>query len=337
MTADKDLWDGLQPSASADRLNGRRPNGMPDTVDVRVALDHRALRHLLIRVPDGTENLPRPRTRGLEIVVEPLENSDGQIAEHLNLACTETAAGELFAGVVAEILEELRATPIEPRAAVAKVLQRWSWFWSVPPQGLGSEEVMGLFAELWFLEQWIGPVSSQTLRHWTGPWQDRHDFKWPAASIEVKGTRAPAQGAPRHHISSLDQLDDSEQGDLHLFSLRVTPDPIGHHHLPGIIERIAEHLEGDLEATGLWNERLAKARYSPQHADRYREPLRIVAQELFRVEAGFPRIIRSTFPLGIPAGVDDIGYTINLAACADFRIATGPHDPAIKDIRQTLP
>lgn len=80
-----------------------------------------------------------------------------------------------------------------------------------------------------------------------------------------------------------------------------------------------------------------KAHYSPLHADRYREPLRIVAQELFRVQEGFPRIIRSTFPQGIPAGVDDIGYTINLAACADFRIATGPHDAAVNDIRGTLP
>lgn len=191
-----------------------------------------------------------------------------------------------------------------------------------------------------------GPESVATLTHSrmrasTRSWQRRErDFsrrcssraKWPTVSIEIKATRAPAQGAPRHRITTLDQLDAPEQGDLYLFSLRVTPDPIGRHLLPDLVERLGQRFGGELETIELWNERLARARYSPAHADRYREPVRIVAQELFRVEHGFPRIIRTTFPDGVPAGVDDIGYTINLAACQPFRVATGPHDPATRRV-----
>lgn len=333
----EDLWSGLQPAPTKDEYSGRPVPNLPAHVVACVALDHQGLRRLLIRVPDGTENVPKPRTRGLRVTVEPLRTLDAStVGDHLNLACTEPATAAIFAVVVGEVIEELRQSPQQPREAVRRVLQRWSWFWSVPSQGLGAEEAIGLFGELWFLEQWVGPADADRLRSWTGPLRDRHDFKWPAASIEVKATRAPAQGAPRHRISNLDQLDAPEQGELYLFSLRVTPDPIGRHVLPDIIERIGQGFAGDLEATDLWNQRLAQARYSPAHADRYRQPMRIVAQELFRVTAGFPRISRANFPDGVPAGVDDITYSINLAACRPFRIATGPHDPAARDLRSTI-
>lgn len=329
----EELWARLRPGPTHDELSGRAIADLPAGVEARIALDHQAQRHLLIRVPDGTENVPKPRTRGLQVSIEKLQlPGTTTVAEHLDLACTEPAAAAVFSVVAGEVLDELRQAPGQPREAVRRVLHRWSWFWSVPSQGLSGEEAIGLFAELWFLEQWIARFDAAVLRAWTGPFKDRHDFKWPTVSVEVKATRAPAQGAPRHRISTLDQLDAPEQGDLYLFSLRVTPDPIGRHLLPDLVERLAQRFGGELETTELWNERLARARYSPAHADRYREPVRIVAQELFRVEHGFPRIIRTTFPGGVPAGVDDIGYTVNLAACQPFRVATGPHDPAARRV-----
>lgn len=336
MTLADDLWSGLEPPEGNDRFRARRPGDLPEAVPARVALDHQGRRHLLIEVPSGTANVPRPRTRGLQVTLESLQTADGAVADHLDLACTEPAAATQFASVAAEVLAELAGDPGAPRETVARVLERWSWFWGVPSQGLSGEEVIGLFAELWFLERWIGPVTVDRLRAWTGPGGDRHDFKWPKISVEVKATRAPGQGTSSHRIANLDQLDDPEFGDLRLFSLRVTPDPIATHTLPGIVDRINGALTGDLQAVALWNERLGRAGYSPAHAERYREGFRIVAQELYRVDENFPRLIRSTFAAGVPIGVDDISYTVNLAACADHRLAAGPQDAGADDLRATI-
>src|SRR5206468_1055262 len=96
-----------------------------------------------------------------------------------------------------------------------------------------------------FLEFWLAPVTSVVMETWRGPFGDRHDFKWPTASVEVKSTRVRSDGSASHTISALDQLEDPESGTLYLFSLKVTPDPIGAHSLQGSATRIRESLRTD--------------------------------------------------------------------------------------------
>jgi hypothetical protein len=205
------------------------------------------------------------------------------------------------------------------------VLARWRWFWETPDAGLTDTEAVGLFGELWFLEFWLGPIDAATLGCWTGPARDRHDFKSPLASVEVKATRARTDGAASHRITTLDQLEDPETGQLHLFSLRLTPDPIGAHSLNASVDRIRNSLSASPDLLHDLDEHLARVGYSPADRDRYDSPWRVTAEELYRVDRDFPRLTRDSFIEGaVPPGVDKIGYTLDLAACIQWRIATAP-------------
>jgi hypothetical protein len=312
------LWAAVTvPTAHG--LNGRP---LPGHHPVLVALDHDARRHLLIEVPSDA---PVPRlhaTRGLDISVDQLRVGDSPAARYIDLACTDSTLIPAFTAVAVDLHAAVDVHPHDIVRAVAATLTSWRWFWTVDDVGLTGESALGLFAELWFLERWLRLPDG--VAAWVGPTGHRHDFVTATASVEAKGTRIRSDGAATHRIASLDQLDDPESGELWLFSLQVTPDPLAANTLPGLIQRIAVTLGPHPDALLALRERLAQAGWTPAHANRYPQAWRVVAEELYRVSAGFPRLTRMTFPGGIPAGVNSITYTIDLAACAPFRMASAP-------------
>ncbi len=184
--------------------------------------------------------------------------------------------------------------------------------------------MIGLFAELWFLEYWLGGADEQTIAAWRGPFGDRHDFKWPAASVEVKGTSVRSDGAADHRISTLDQLEDAAQGKLYLFSLRVRPDTLAAHSLVASVDRIRQKLQASPGLLVMFDELLGRAGYSPAHREKYAGTLRVVAEELYEVTDSFPRLTATSFANGVPAGINDITYTLDLAACQQWLVATSP-------------
>ena len=82
---------------------------------------------------------------------------------------------------------------------------------------------------------------------------------------------------------------------------------------------------------------LAARGYTPADRQNACRRLRILSERLYRVDDGFPRIIRSTFePNGIPSGILDVGYRIDLAACQPWLMATTPTDPDAGVLRNKL-
>lgn len=312
------LWAAVSPPA-AQGLNGRP---LPGAARMLAALDHDGRRHLLVEIPVDADVPRLSATRGLDISVDQLRVGDTAPATYIDLACTDNTLLPAFAAVAVDLHAAVGARPHQAVAAVAATLRSWRWFWAVDDAGLNGESALGLFAELWFLERWLGLPGG--VAAWVGPTGNRHDFVTPDASVEAKGTRVHSDGAAVHRIASLDQLDDPESGHLWLFSLQVVHDPLAANTLPGLIQRIVDGLGADPDALLTLRERLAQAGWTPAHAGRYQQAWRVVAEELYRVSAGFPRLTRSTFPLGLPAGVGDVTYTIDLAACAPFRAANAP-------------
>jgi len=94
--------------------------------------------------------------------------------------------------------------------------------------------------------------------------------------------------------------------------------------LPGLVNRIRNRLESRPDLLGVLDQRLGRAGWSPANAERHAQTFRVVAEDLYSVAEGFPRLVRETFVGGIPVGVDGITYTLDLAACAPWRIATCP-------------
>jgi hypothetical protein len=311
------IWSSLtQPST------GLRARPHPTCPDVWLAVDSTGHRHLLVRAVNGDTEETLLTTRGLRATLDRLSFEDEREGVWADITCLEPALNDTFVAVADDLANEILHSDGDLLAAVRRTLRTWQWFWGIDPNRLSTEAAIGLFGELWFLERWAPfPDAVET---WLGPTGHRHDFSAPALSVEVKATRTTTDGPARHRITNLDQLDAPETGQLLLFSLQVVADPNAANTLPVIVDRIRRRLQGRTDLLGLVQERLALAGWTPAAVSQHLQPWRVVAEELYRVDEGFPRLTRATFAGGVPAGIDDIGYTLDLAACASWRLATRP-------------
>ncbi len=116
-------------------------------------------------------------------------------------------------------------------------------------------------------------------------------------------------------------------GQLYLFSLQLSPDHLATTSLATLVDELLTYLDGNPEALDLAAERLAAAGWTPAHRDQHQRTYRVLAEELYEVSADFPRLTRSDFPDGLPQGVDNVSYTLALAACHPWRRATTASDP----------
>lgn len=320
-------WESIAPPARG-QLNGRRVPATEGVPPVWTAIDQGGAWHLLVEVPPDTQPLTDRSTRGLHVELAQMVVAEGPAATYIALKCTDSSLRATHCWVAADVVESVNATA-DVRGAIARTLARWRRFWSVSAGGLSADEALGLFAELWFLDRWLGPELGFT--RWA-PLGSRHDFQWPRASVEVKGTSVQRQGPATHRIVSLDQLAAPETGDLYLFSLQVVPDTLAANSLAAQVDRVRRAL-APLGHEDAFLDRLAGLGYSPAEAERYGQPWRIVAEELYLVDESFPRLTRLSFPNGLPAGVDEVSYSLSLVACTDRRVAVRPTDPAVAGLR----
>lgn len=319
MTDPDDIWDRIARPATGN-LNARRH---PDSTQVWCALDDSGRRHLLVESDDDTSGPGHLLSvRGLSATIDRLALDDQVDRAWIDIACLDPAMHDMFGTVASDLVHRVDRHPGEPARAVIDTLEAWQWFWGNRRGPLSDDEALGLFAELWFLDRWA-PMPG-ALNHWTGPDRDRHDFVTGEVSVEIKATRVRTDGPARHRITHLDQLADPETGHLLLFSLQATPDQLASNSLTGLIERLQDRYRNDPTTSARLTDMLDRAGWDPRHSERHRQGLRVVAEELYAVEGDFPRLTRSTLTGGVPTGVDDITYSIDLAACASHRVATGP-------------
>jgi len=317
------IWPEIETPSASGQLGGLEAPGLQES-GVLLAVDDRGLRHVLIEVSDDQKPPKWAGTRGLEVVVDELQVGHRPGRLYVDVSCRDASMNENFSGLATEICDALATDRLNIAPKLESILERWRWFWGNLPDDLSAENAVGLFGELWFLEYWMKPVTAAVLDSWSGPSKDRHDFKWPAASVEIKSTRVRTDGPAKHRITNLDQLDDPEKGELYLFSLRVTDDPIGQNSLKASVDRIRADLSGDPALMHKFDEHLGRYGYTPAEHRYSDKAMRVVAEELYRVGEGFPRLVRSSFPQGVPNGIDDIAYSLDLVACASWRIAIAP-------------
>jgi Putative PD-(D/E)XK family member, (DUF4420) len=293
--------------------------------------------HLLIEIDASSAAPTIKESRALRVVTDRFTVGSAVEGRFVDLQCDNLAQEATFAALAADVLKAVAAAPKSPGAIIARTIERWRAFWAIDPGGLRTEEALGLFGELWFLERWLGPVSSIVVDGWAGPDKARHDFQSKRFSVEIKASASRSSGGVIHGISTLDQLDEPAEGELLLFSLHATDDALAKNTLPALIARIRETLEDDAAALEKLDLKLAAYGYSPAHDDRYGRTLRVIAEQLYRVGAGFPRLLRSSFPVGLPAGISDVTYRLSIAACAAHLIAGSPGEESWQAIRDTLP
>lgn len=328
-----EIWAKLeQGRPTGVRLTAIRPQ--PELTDrILCAIDSEGRRHLLLLMYDHDQPLRDRESRGLAVETRELGVHGEETRRYLDIECNDPAGYASLDIIGSELAEGLaRETQnVVPHELVRRLLAKWRRFWGHPPRALMSrDELVGLFAELWFLSIWLVARvgTSEASQRWKGPFGARHDFEWHRRSVEVKATTS-ARGRI-HTINGLDQLLPPEKGELFLFSMRLREESGATNTLPMVVATTRKLLENDPESLDRLESGLARAGYSPAHEDEYaKTPFRIIDEELFSVRGHFPMLTAQSLRDGVPPRIERIQYEINLTGLDDLCVARSSSEASL--------
>ena len=201
------------------------------------------------------------------------------------------------------------------RPAVELVLNRialWRQFLQRRGGHMTDDEVHGLFGELQVLGKLlvsIGPDAA--LDTWHGPDRDLLDFHLQESFIEVKTWRV--ESGSKVTISNAHQLGIDANRPIYLVAIQLSPGGADAKTLGEQINDLRGRIDGILKQR--FDELLAAYGYMDAQADEYPEKISVLSVSSFRVQRGFPFIDSK----GLPGGVHDLRYSIELGAMEPFR------------------
>lgn len=226
---------------------------------------------------------------------------------------------DLFQGLCETLIESLRAVDDSATALAVTLahLKRWKAFLSGRRSTMSPEQVRGLFAELQMLRSLYAArtTPSMAVVAWTGADRVQQDFIFGDEAIEVKSLSGRERNSVR--ISSEDQLE-SLTSSLYLAVYRLSemPESPQSTSLNDLVAQIDGEL-GDPEALEDFARKLSAYGYAPLHD--YDSPRFTVSDlKAYRVEEGFPRLVRS----GLPTGIARLSYDIELETIRPFECSS---------------
>lgn len=307
----QETWDKLI-LPSGDNLVARP--ALPEvTPRLLCAVDASGGRHLLIPLKNSEDELFDKKSRGITVTTRELTIHGSNQERYMDIACVDAIGHPILDLMGGEIARGLIDQTKQTIDIIKKIMEKWRRFWGQIPQPIMTyEEQLGLFAELWFLSQWLVPKYGQdVILVWRGPWGSRHDFEWTNKSIEVKAT-TNTRGRI-HKIHGLAQLESPENGPLYLFSVSLREENGATNNLPNIIETCRDQLKNSTEGLNYFENSLVHIGYSPLFEEEYSKVnLRIVENVLFQVKDDFPRLTKLDILSRISEGIERVDYEINL-------------------------
>lgn len=311
ISIENSIWENLsRPSGESLAARIAAPQ---ITSIILCALDSEGTRHILILLENKDEYYKDAHSRGIIVETRDLHIHGANPEHYLDIQCIDENGYPIFNIIGGEIVEELSHLPKDPIRIISAILSKWRRFWSqLPSQMLTHQEQIGLFAELLCLDKWLLPkYGSSVVRNWRGPWGSRHDFEWGDKSIEVKAT-TNSRGRI-HKIHGISQLDKLPETSLYVLSVSLREELNAPENLPSLINSCINKLKDSAEELTVFENSLVRRGYSPVFQDEYEKiKFRIIEEALFKVEGDFPKIIQSSFVSGLPPGIEDIEYEINL-------------------------
>jgi len=277
-------------------------------------------RFLLLRLP-SEPRLSRNalfQSRGFRTALTRFDG-DPPGSASLMIESSDPSFNDMFGVLSGEIIDSIAVRPAgEPSlSAFVVCLQRWKRFFdSTGTDGLGDEALLGLFAELLFLKDFVFAHFSNTLgavSAWVGPDPLSKDFQLSACAVEVKCSATREH--TKVHISGERQLDARGLPPLYLFVLLVERVAAGGTTVPGLVDEVRTYL-GNSPARAIFEEKLMASGYHDAQRSRYVDRLLLIqSHRIYRVRDAFPKLVAP-----LPSGVGDLSYTLALSACAPFAI-----------------
>jgi hypothetical protein len=281
-----------------------------------------ARRHLLVPTPPG--DVVQPDTRAAAVHLLPLTLEwDAASTSYVNLVLLRDDLTDVFTGLCADVIAALAMENSAPLVVVSQVLDAWHELFRSGSR-LGVEQLAGLFGELSFLNTLLDR-DIDLIKAWQGPLRAPHDFSANGRAVEVKATTSSEGRAVRIH--GVDQLAVPAGGDLILIWMRLDNTDAAGRSFPELVESTTKRIKRPRE---LW-QLLARAGYLMADREKYDGIRFTVADEAaYRVTENFPRIVPSSFEAGVPAGISNVRYMVDLdfgpppmqkEEIADFMIA----------------
>jgi hypothetical protein len=242
-------------------------------------------------------------------------------AHGLRFELTDPAHADVFDVIGNDVQRHVLAATDEATAFMTFVrrVAEWQHFLNTLPRGgLSEQGQQGLFAELWFLWQYllpeIAPLSA--VKAWTGPRALTKDFEFAGLAFEIKATaaRQPA----KFQISGELQLDMRGVGRLILYALLVERLAAGGLSLGDVVVVVREKLAAkDTAALVVFGELLLQSGYVDADAERYTTQFAIRSEHFFDVRDDFPRIVGAD----LRPGVGDVRYSVQQSECERYALA----------------
>jgi hypothetical protein len=300
-------WAGLAPDI------GRRVDS-EGRYDFFWAAMPSGLPGLLLKIPEGTPKVqPLPALRNLSLTYRQVDNR-----EIFCISLEDRSQVEIFEALCRDVVAAGERADTADAVLSRAILRTMRWHHLLRAgvvEGLSIEEQRGLVAELAVLRDLAdrhGALSA--IGAWMGPTGSPKDFELADIHVEVKARRGAAH--PKITISSAAQLATVDGFALYLLVIDVdTALADQGMTLADHVEATAACFAGDPAATSLWEQRLAATGYLSEQVDPHRV-WKVGHARIFEVVEEFPRLVPP-----LPEGVDDLKYSVSLAACAPFEVA----------------
>ena len=210
----------------------------------------------------------------------------------------------------AYIIDAIDPQDTESDKTVLAVLKEWKKLFVEDSSAFGYEKVVGLWGELFILNQLIDLSEENALRVWTGPIKGSHDFAGFDTSIECKTTTNKI--VKNVHISSVYQLvPPNEDGTLTLAYLQIEERSRDGKSLTTLIEETATRLQHP----EIFFEKLSHLGYERNVTKTADTEIQYALGKAshYDVTGDFPRVVPASFIGGkVPSEVEEISYTIDL-------------------------
>lgn len=234
----------------------------------------------------------------------------------IDVMCIERGLDPAFAELADEIVHRVASGNGPVDAVEGTIADFRDLLRDGEQQDVPDHQILGLIGELLVLRSLVR-IGPQAIEAWTGPYEQRHDFRRREHAIEVKtSARADATSVS---ISSCEQLAEPSGGSLVLMHVKVERADAGDLS----VSDLSTEIVGCGASRQLLEKALAAMGCLDPHALGWNR-LRYALEEVngYRIGPGFPKITSAQFPGGfLPEGIESVSYSIDLRAATAFQLS----------------
>lgn len=232
----------------------------------------------------------------------------------LDIRLTHNSYEDVYLRLCWDLIDVSR-TAANPQKAFVDRFLVWQKLLQYTKNDLMSfQSQKGLLGELLYLHSLlICGEFEQRLKSWVGPEGSDQDFVFENTWSEIKTV---AMAAEVVSITSLQQLDREETGNLVVYFLESIPSGANCITLPQKVEEIRKLLQAEIALKDRFDSKLFMYGYRDKDVVEYsKNAFRLVEKREYLVKSGFPKLTRNNTDAAITA----CSYSLSLAALEHLR------------------